>query len=129
MGNFFCDILLGGVNADIALLNGGSMRSNQIHKAGEFKMRDLRKILPYLDENVVISVSGKTLLEALENSVSGYPDHMGRFLQVSGISFAFDPEKPSGERVAADLVKVQNECLDLQRVGFTNSINRQNINL
>ncbi len=105
------------------------MRSNQIHKAGEFKMRDLRKILPYLDENVVISVSGKTLLEALENSVSGYPDHMGRFLQVSGISFAFDPEKPSGERVAADLVKVQNECLDLQRVGFTNSINRQNINL
>ena len=44
-------------------------------------MKDLKKILPYIDECVVISVSGSILHQMLENSVSSYPKHEGRFLQ------------------------------------------------
>ena len=58
------------------------------------------------------------MLEALENAVSKYPQLEGRFLQVSGLKFAFDPSKPVGERVDARLVQVQDEYLDLNKVNL-----------
>ena len=54
--------------------------------------------------------------EALENSVSMYPNHDGRFLQVSGVKFAFDPSKPRGSRVDPDFITVQDEYLSLNKV-------------
>src|SRR5690625_4298176 len=45
------------------------------------------------------SVSSKQLLDTLENSVLHYPHASGRFLQVSGLSYTFDPDAPAGERV------------------------------
>ena len=42
---------------------------------------------------------GAVLCEALENSVSMYPRLAGRFPQVAGMSFVFDPDKPVGQRV------------------------------
>ena len=59
------------------MLNSGSFRSDVKHETGEFKIRDLKKILPYLDESVVILVTGEKLLKAIENSVSQYPKHEG----------------------------------------------------
>jgi 5'-nucleotidase len=59
LGNFICDILLAALNGDCAFINSGSLRSDCVHSLGEFKVKDLKKILPFLDENVVISVSGK----------------------------------------------------------------------
>jgi len=35
----------------------------------------------------------------LENGVSGYPKFEGRFPQVSGVRFKFDPRKPPGQRI------------------------------
>ncbi len=58
---------------------------------------------------------GEILHQCLENSVSQYPKLEGRFLQVSGIQFAFDPSKPSGARVDHRLVRVNNQPLDLKR--------------
>ncbi|CAF0939692.1 unnamed protein product [Brachionus calyciflorus] len=115
LGNFITDIMLSALNADCAILNSGTLRSDLLHPTGEFKVRDLKKILPYLDENVVISVTGAHLLQALENGVSQYPKHEGRFLQVSGLKFAFDPSKPPGKRVDPRLVQVQDEYLDLEK--------------
>lgn len=59
LGNFITDIMLEAVNADCAILNSGTLRSDLLHPQGEFKMKDLKKILPYLDENVVVSVTGR----------------------------------------------------------------------
>merc|ERR1712088_1247100 len=42
-----------------------------------------------------------------------FPKLEGRFPQVSGISFAFDPEKPAGKRIDPESVKVGDEYLDL----------------
>ena len=67
LGNFICDIMLGAVEADCSFLNSGSLRSDCVHPTGEFRVRDLKKILPYLDENVVIKVTGSELHKALEN--------------------------------------------------------------
>jgi 5'-nucleotidase len=53
--------MLSAINADCAILNSGSFRSDMVHTAGEFKVRDLKKILPFLDESILLAVSGKSL--------------------------------------------------------------------
>lgn len=44
-----------------------------------------------------------------------YPKLEGRFPQVAGISFGFDPRKPPGSRVDTDLVRIGDEYLNLQQ--------------
>ena len=61
---------------------------------------------------MLINVNGDQLYQALENGVSQWPKLEGRFPQVSGITFAFDPSKPPGSRINPDFVKVGNEYLD-----------------
>ena len=58
LGNFVCDILLAACNADVAVLNSGTLRSDRIHPVGEFKMRDLMTVLPMLDSLVVMEITG-----------------------------------------------------------------------
>ena len=65
------------------------------------------------------SISGLKLLKALENGVSQYPILEGRFPQVAGIVFGFDPSMPPYQRVDPELVKVQGQYLMLDRVIFT----------
>ncbi|XP_071092097.1 mannosylglucosyl-3-phosphoglycerate phosphatase-like [Haliotis cracherodii] len=116
LGNFVMDIMLTATKAEIALLNSGTFRSDKIHPKGVFKIRDLLTILPLVDPLVVLKVTGSQLHQALENGVSKYPKLEGRFPQVSGMVFGFDPSKPPGERVDSRLVKVQGGYLELDRV-------------
>lgn len=87
------------MDADIGMLNSGSIRSDRVHRRGALCGKDISDILPYNDAAVVLMITGKQLHEALENSVSQYPALEGRFSQVSGIKFSFDPRKPPGSRV------------------------------
>lgn len=59
-------------------------------------------------------------LIALENGVSQYPKLDGRFPQVSGIEYAFDPSKPSGQRILPTDIKVQNQVLEFNKVKYKN---------
>ena len=47
--------------------------------------------------------------------------------KVSGIKFAFDPSKRSGERIDPLLLKIQNQTLDLKKVSINYVILRNNI--
>ncbi|XP_033753676.1 snake venom 5'-nucleotidase-like [Pecten maximus] len=116
LGNLVTDVMLEISKADVALLNSGTFRSDRIHDKGEFKLRDLLTILPLVDPLIVLKVTGKQILQALENGVSQYPKLEGRFPQVSGMSYGFDPSKPSGSRVDPALVKVQEDYLVLDKV-------------
>ncbi|CAL4062120.1 unnamed protein product, partial [Meganyctiphanes norvegica] len=111
LGNLVCDVMLACTNADIAILNSGTLRSDRIHDAGEFKVRDLMTILPMLDPLIVLEITGQQFLKVLENGVSQYPKLEGRFPQVSGVQFVFDPKLPSGSRIIKDLVKIGDEYL------------------
>jgi len=82
LGNFIADIMLRSTEADVAVLNSGTLRSDRIHHRGEFKVLDLMAILPMVDSLVVIAVTGTQLVAALENGVSKYPALEGRFPQV-----------------------------------------------
>lgn len=41
-----------------------------------------------------------------------YPKLEGRFPQVAGISFAFDPQQPPGKRIDPQLVRIGDEYLE-----------------
>ena len=49
----------------------------------------------------------------MENGVSQWPKLEGRFPQVSGINFAFDPNKLPGKRISPKLVKIGDEYIDM----------------
>lgn len=116
LGNFICDIMLSSTHSDLAILNSGTLRSDRIHPAGDFLMRDLVTILPMLDPLVVLSATGEQIWKALENSVSQYPKLEGRFPQVAGVSFAFDPSKPPGSRIDPKYIKIGDEFMEYDQM-------------
>ena len=112
-GNLVTDVMRVRLQADVALMNGGGIRGNQLVPAGALTRRDINALLPFLNVLVMLEVPGKVLLEVLERSVSVYPRESGGFLQVSGLSFVFDPARPPGQRVVR--VVVGGEPLDPER--------------
>jgi len=53
--------MLAANKCDVAILNGGTMRSDQIHKQGDFKIRDLLAILPMDSQLCILEVTGREL--------------------------------------------------------------------
>merc|ERR1719210_423212 len=130
LGNFICDVMVAATNADFALLNSGTLRSDTIHPAGPFFLKDLLQILPMIDPVVLLEVTGAQIIAALENSVSQWPKLEGRFPQVSGINFAFDPNKPPGKRINSKLVKIGDEYIDMgddEDEGLDNKGNKKKV--
>ncbi len=69
-----------------------------------------------VDALTVLRISGQQLLAALENGVCQYPRLEGRFPQVSGLSFIFNPKNPSGHRILTESVRVNGLKLDYGKV-------------
>jgi 5'-nucleotidase len=115
LGNFVCDIMLASTHADLAILNSGTLRSDRIHPKGDFTMRDLFNILGYIDPIAVLQATGQHVWQALENGVSQWPKLEGRFPQVSGCSFVFDPSKPPLKRINPNDILIGDEPLDLNK--------------
>jgi 5'-nucleotidase len=70
-----------------------------IHPAGVLTVKDVVSVLPYIVGTLVLECTGAQVVVALENGVSQWPKLEGRFPQVSGIKFKFDPSKPPGQRI------------------------------
>ncbi|KAJ8414026.1 hypothetical protein AAFF_G00066240 [Aldrovandia affinis] len=115
LGNLITNAMLEATHADVALLNSGTLRSDCVHAAGLLTMQDLLQILPMQDPVLVVEVTGQQLYEGLENSVRNYPALDGRFPQVAGIQFGFDPQGNPGCRVVEETIKVQGQNLDKDR--------------
>ena len=87
------------------------MRGDQIYPAGILRLGDIITCFPFEDPCIMLRVTGAAVLAALENSVSKLPALEGRFCQVSGLEFGYNPTRISGDRVR--WAKVQGEELDL----------------
>ena len=109
LGNFVADSLRAWADADIGLQNGGGIRGEKLYGPGQLTRADIVSILPFANYAGKVRVSGAQLGAALENGVSQF-DTGGRFPQVSGLSFAFNPTAPPGSRVQD--VTVGNQPLD-----------------
>lgn len=115
LGNFVTDIMLASTHADLAILNSGTLRSDRIHPKGNFTMRDLFNILGYIDPIAVLQATGSQIWKALENGVSQWPKLEGRFPQVSGCTFIFDPSKPPMQRIDPSNITIGEEKLVLDK--------------
>lgn len=114
LGNFMCDMMRHYYDADCALMASGTIRGDQVYPPGVLRMKDIMNCFPFEDPVVVLRVSGRALLEALENSVSLVPALEGRFPQVSNIVFDYSIARPSGSRV----VRVQVDGSPLEESRF-----------
>ena len=108
IGNFVADAYRTAANADVALVNGGSIRADLTYNPGVLTKRDVLSILPFNNPIVKIEITGKSLREALEHGVArsavGEDGEPGRFPQISGMSFKFDTTKPAGSRISEVLI-------------------------
>ncbi len=104
IGNFIADEMRAFHDADIAVQNSGGIRANRVFEPGPITRRDIAEILPFANTVVKAELSGATILAALERSVDTFPAPSGAFLQVSGMTFTFDPSAPVGSRIVEVLI-------------------------
>ena len=111
MGNFVADAVRSDVDADIAIQNGGGIRTDTLYPAGEITDLMINQILPFGNVIVEIEVTGETIMDALENGVSDVETLEGRFPQVSGLQYEWDPDSDPGNRIES--VTVGGSDLDM----------------
>jgi 2',3'-cyclic-nucleotide 2'-phosphodiesterase (5'-nucleotidase family) len=100
IGNLFADAIRAATGAEIGLTNGGGIRGDRTYPAGTVLTRkDILTELPFGNRTVLIELKGTDLLAALENGVSQVENMAGRFPQVSGMRFTWDPKAAPGARV------------------------------
>jgi 5'-nucleotidase/UDP-sugar diphosphatase len=105
LGDLIADVVRESAGADLAIINGGSIRTS-IRK-GDIRIKDIYSVLPFDDYIVAIRLTGKQILDALEHGVSAIGEGSGRFPQVSGVSFTFDPSQRAGSRIKEVIVEGQ----------------------
>ena len=113
-GSYIADLIRAETGTDVAIVNGGALRGDRIVPTGPLMLEDLENTLVFQDQMVALSVTGDQLLQALENGVSRAGQRDGRFPQVSGLSFVFDPDSPPGRRILR--IQIGNTPLDRDRV-------------
>jgi 5'-nucleotidase len=99
IGDFVADAMKEVSGADIALMNGGSIRADI--KTGDITVGDINSVLPFVNFIQMAQMDGKTLRATLEHSLSNYPNETGGFLQVSGITVTYNPNLPAGSRIVS----------------------------
>jgi 2',3'-cyclic-nucleotide 2'-phosphodiesterase (5'-nucleotidase family) len=112
-GNLVADALRTWGEADFAIQNGGGIRGERIFGPGVLQKRDIAEMLPFTNYAVVLRVTGSDILDALENGVSRAEDGEGRFPQVAGLEFVWNPDIPAGARVRE--VMIGGAALDPDR--------------
>lgn len=93
--------------AQMVITNGGGIRASI--KAGNVTVGDVLTVLPFGNMIATFELNGAEVVQALENGVSRAenPDNegTGRFPQVAGLRYSWDPARPVGSRITAVEVK------------------------
>ncbi|MDH5701069.1 MAG: bifunctional metallophosphatase/5'-nucleotidase [Nitrospirota bacterium] len=102
LGNLLADRMQTTLGTDIALINAGQIRRSL--EPGPVTLGDVLSVLPFESSLVTLHVTGAMLRQALEHSVSQWPNHAGRFFQMSGLQVTYNGKAPVGSRVRSIMV-------------------------
>jgi 5'-nucleotidase len=105
MGNLVAEAMLErtrGQGVTVALQNGGGLRASI--DAGEVTKGEVLTVLPFQNTLSTFNISGAGLLAALENGVSQVEEGAGRFLQVAGLTYAWEASVPPIEGRVRDVM-------------------------
>jgi 5'-nucleotidase len=93
LGRLVADAHRNIARADVAIMNNGGIRTDL--PGGPVTYGQLYAVLPFANRLLRLSVSGATLLAALEEVVDGdAPDG-----HIAGVEVWYDPDKPVGKRI------------------------------
>ena len=98
MGNLVADAMLARVadqGVQIAIANSGGLRASI--DAGDVTMGEVLTVLPFQNTLSTFEISGQGIIDALENGVSQVEEVKGRFPQVAGLKFTWDPSVAPNE--------------------------------
>lgn len=109
LGDLVADAMRAESGAQIALINGGSIRDSI--PAGDITKGNIINVLPFGNYIVTKKINGSNLRAALESAAKALPEENGAFLQVSGLSFTIDAAAPSGGRIKD--VMIDGKPLDI----------------
>lgn len=84
-GDFVADAYRAVTGADIAICNGGGIRSEIA--VGDVTRKMLMDMNPWSNAMCVVEITGQQLLDVLEHGARSCPEPLGGFFQVSGITF------------------------------------------
>ena len=114
-GNLVAEAMRQGVGAEVGFTNGGGIRGDRTYEAGaDLTRKDVLTELPFGNTVVLMELSGADLRAALENGVSRVEDGAGRFPQIAGARFVYDPAAPAGSRVVE--VEIGGAALEATKV-------------
>ena len=112
LGNLAADSFRWAAKSDIAIINGGGLRANL--SKGDITKRNIMAIFPFGNTLRIAEIKGSAVREMLEHSVEFYPASFGGFLDVSGMTFSYDPSKPPKHRV--EKIFVGGQPLDENKI-------------
>jgi 2',3'-cyclic-nucleotide 2'-phosphodiesterase (5'-nucleotidase family) len=101
LGDFIADAMRARLKTDVALINGGGIRSDRVIPPGPLTRRDLAAMSPFGNVVMTLELTGQTLRDVLEQSLPQRDREAGGFVQVSGLTVTYDPSQPPGQRVVA----------------------------
>jgi len=109
LGNLIADAMRTEAGTDLAIMNSGGIRRDL--PAAELTIGDLLELQPFGNLVSTMDITGADLVAALENGVSritlnedgqvSRDGASGRFPQVSGFRFSYDPTLEAGSRVTS----------------------------
>jgi 5'-nucleotidase len=110
MGNLVADAMLARVadqGAQIAIANSGGLRASI--DEGEVTMGEVLTVLPFQNTLSTFEITGQTVIDALENGVSQVEEVKGRFPQVAGLRFTWDPSVAPNEGRIIDVMVAEGD--------------------
>nr|WP_163267381.1 5'-nucleotidase C-terminal domain-containing protein [Chelativorans alearense] len=102
MGNLVTDAMLARTKDQgvaFAITNGGGLRASI--DAGEVTMGEVLEVLPFQNTLATFQLKGADVVASLESGVSQLEEGAGRFPQVSGLRYTFDPSAEAGSRITS----------------------------
>jgi len=107
LGALITDVMRSKTNADVAITNAGGLRADI--PAGDIDRGRVLDVFPFLNEAVLLEMTGADLRGAVENGLS----LKAGMVQVSGLRATYDLGRPMGSRAVA--IHAGERPLDDQR--------------
>ncbi len=93
LGNLMADAFRNVLRADVALVNNGGIRADVA--AGPLTYGQLFTVMPFQNQAVTVTITGKQLREMAEASIAAD----GPDAHISGFQVTYDAARPAGQRV------------------------------
>lgn len=103
LGDLVADAIRASAGADVAFVSASELKERNVQiPAGKVSTEDVTAYIAYTDDPIVeMRLTGRQIKQALERSVLIYPKNNLGFLQVSGLSFIFDPDESQESRLVS----------------------------